>query len=60
MDKRKKKTDKHTTSEKPISLEPLEFEEALRALLDTKPEKESTAQGEDKAPRKKKARRSEG
>lgn len=36
--------DKKTTSEKPISLSPLKFKEALEALVKVKPEKEKKEQ----------------
>lgn len=46
----KKQSKKKTTNEKPVSLNPLEFREALKALLETPPPNDT-----EKEPAKKKA-----
>lgn len=46
-----KKEEKKTTSEKPVSLSPLNFKEALEALLKVKPKNDKSTNGKvDKNP----------
>jgi hypothetical protein len=60
MSKQNKSENERKTSEKPVSLNPLDFEEALRALLATQPPtKQDDLQDDGKPPRKKKKSKTE-
>lgn len=48
MDKNKNKDEGKTTNEKPVSLHPLTFVDALKALLDTTPEDLEKAEKKEK------------
>jgi len=47
MEKKHKKSETRTTSEKPVSLSPLKFKEALAGLLKVRPEKEENEKDEE-------------